>query len=94
MNDSSVKFSDDLRWNSGKMAVQLSAVFSGKEILCLVSEEALADLSRGHIGSGDQALSAFRQHAEKIHGVAEALIRAGRFEQDGSVIVRTGDVGG
>jgi len=69
--------------------VWFSAVVDEKCIDCGISIEALAD----HFGAfHDNPLPAFRNHRERIREVAARLIRERRFEDDGTIVIRSADL--
>lgn len=72
-----------------RKVVWFSAIVDEKSIHCGVSIEALAE----HFGAFyDDPLPAFRRHRARIHNAAERLLTERRFEDDGTVIIRSGDL--
>jgi hypothetical protein len=72
-----------------RKVVWFSAIVDDKSIDCGISIEALAE----HFGAFyDDPLPAFRSHRERIRETAARLITERRFEDDGTVIIRTSDL--
>lgn len=72
-----------------RKVVWFSAIVDDKSIDCGVSIEALAD----HFGAFyDDPLPAFRSHRERIQEAATTLITRRRFEDDGTIIIRSADL--
>ncbi|HEY7556252.1 MAG TPA: DUF1488 domain-containing protein [Candidatus Binatia bacterium] len=90
MNEPNIEFTAD-EWydHHRRKVVWFSAVVDEKCIDCGVSIEALRD----HFGAYvDDPLPAFRSHRARIQEVASKLIIERRFEDDGSVIIRSADL--
>jgi hypothetical protein len=69
--------------------VWFSAIVDEKTIDCGISIEALAE----HFGAFyDDPLPAFRSHRQRIRDIAAKLITERRFEDDGTIIVRSADL--
>jgi hypothetical protein len=69
--------------------VWFGAIVDDKPIDCGISIEALNE----HFGAFyDDPLPAFRSHREAIQKIAEGLINARRFEDDGTIIIRSADL--
>ena len=66
------------------------ASFDGKQVRCLISQEALQD----HFGASNTYSDeeAFLNNEFSIHLKAEELIEEGRFEQNGSILIRSSDL--
>lgn len=75
-------------WDGNRDVVSFPAEINKQRINCAISWEALQD----HFG-GDNIppLEAFRSNRSVIEGVAERLINEQRFEQDGSILIRSKD---
>lgn len=72
-----------------RQVVWFSAIVDDKCIDCGISIEALAD----HFSAfQDDPLPAFRAHRERIRDAAAKLITERRFEDDGTIIVRSADL--
>jgi hypothetical protein len=85
----SIEFAAD-EWydHQRKKVVWFGAIVDDKTIECGISIEALAD----HFGAYyDDPLPSFRSHREQIHEVATKLIIQRRFEDDGTVLIRSAD---
>jgi hypothetical protein len=90
MNELNIEFTAD-EWydHHRRKVVWFSAVVDEKCIDCGVSIEALRD----HFGAYvDDPLPAFRSHRARIQEVASKLITERRFEDDGSIIIRSADL--
>jgi len=69
-------------------SVSFPADIDGKRTRCAVSLEALQDNFRGDTMD---PLECFRSNRGAIEAKAEQLIRRGRFEPDGSIMIRSRD---
>jgi hypothetical protein len=65
---------------------------SQKSVMCVVSLEALEDLTRSSNLSETDAVQAFSLHRKRIEAIAERKYDAGLFHPDGYVLVATGDL--
>ncbi len=75
-------------WDGNRDVISFPADVNNQQIRCAVSWEALQD----HFGGNDiPPLDAFRAKRSAIEGVAERLINWQRFEQDGSILIRSQD---
>jgi hypothetical protein len=69
--------------------VWFGAIVDDKPIDCGISIEALNE----HFGAFyDDPLPVFRSHRDAIQKVAERLINTRRFEDDGTIIIRSADL--
>lgn len=75
-------------WDGSRYVVAFPADVDGNRINCAISLEALQD----NFG-GNQAvpLDCFRANRRAIEAKAERLIRHGRFEINGSILIRSQD---
>jgi hypothetical protein len=72
-----------------RKVVWFTAVCDEKTIDCGVTIEALVD----HFdGFQDDPLPAFRRHRQEIWSVADKLIHLRRFEDDGTILIRSADL--
>lgn len=72
-----------------RKVVWFRAIVDEKCIDCGVSIDALID----HFGAfQDDPLPAFRKHREHIHEAAGRLISRRRFEEDGTILIRSADL--
>ena len=72
-----------------RQVVWFSAIADDKSIECGVSIEALTE----HFGAyQDDPLPSFRAHRQRILDAAAKLINERRFEDDGTIIVRSSDL--
>lgn len=83
-----VEFSDKITTDYGSMHLIFKAIYKGKNIKCIISQECLQDNFNSHnIGE----VQAFKANQNEIFSKAEELIESGRFERDGSLFLRTSD---
>ena len=75
-------------WVGNVDCVSFPADVDEKRIYCLISWEALQD---NFGGNGVQPLDCFRQNRNRIEEKAERFISQGRFEADGSILIRSQD---
>jgi uncharacterized protein DUF1488 len=72
-----------------RQVVWFTAIVDEKCIDCGISIEALTD----HFGAfQDDPLPAFRKHRERIHEIATKLVAERRFEDDGTLLIRSADL--
>lgn len=75
-------------WDGIRDVISFPADVNNQRIRCAVSWEALQD----HFGGNDiSPLDAFCAKRSAIEGVVERLINRQRFEQDGSILIRSQD---
>jgi hypothetical protein len=72
-----------------RKVVWFTAIIDEKCIDCGVSIEALRDHFGAYI---DDPLPAFRANRSRIHAAATNLIAQRRFEDDGTIIIRSSDL--
>jgi hypothetical protein len=75
-------------WNGERDCVSFAAELDGTTINCMISLEALQD---NFGGSQMQPLDCFRENRKAIEAKAEALLYRKRFEDDGSILIRSQD---
>jgi hypothetical protein len=75
-------------WDGTRGVATFPADVDGKRIRCGVSWEALQD---NFNGNNVAPLDCFRANRARIEAKVEVLIRKGRLEQDGSVLLRSQD---
>ena len=72
-----------------RKVVWFSAIVDDKSIECGISIDALTD----HFAAfSDDPLPSFRRHREQIQAVASKLIAERRFEDDGTLVIRSADL--
>lgn len=75
-------------WDGSRLVVSFPADLDGSPVRCAISLEALQD----HFGADSAGpMEAFRTHRGAVETTAERLINRRRFEQDGSILIRTQD---
>jgi hypothetical protein len=72
-----------------RQVVWFTALADRKRIDCGISIEALGDHFGGY---QDDPLPVFRANRAHVEAVAAALIMAGRFEKDGTVLIKRADL--
>jgi hypothetical protein len=90
MNEMNIEFGAD-EWydHHRRKIVWFSAIVNDKSVDCGISIDALRD----HFGAYyDDPLPAFRTHRERIQTAATKLIMQRRFEDDGTLLVRSTDL--
>ena len=85
-----VSFSQELEVDFSSAAVNFHATADGRRVRCRISGEALCDHSRA---KSDGTISAFLKNYNEIEARARKLIEQQRFETDGSISIRTADIG-
>jgi hypothetical protein len=75
-------------WDGNRDVAAFPADVNGKRVHCAVSWEALQD---NFGGNNISSLDCFRANRSAIEAKAERLILLGRFEQDGSILIRSQD---
>jgi len=75
-------------WDGSRLVVSFPADVDGKRVVCAISLEALQD----NFG-GDKVppLECFRANRGAVEAKARNLIGKGRFEPDGSLLIRSQD---
>jgi hypothetical protein len=82
-------FTDEWYDPHRRKIVWFSAVVDEKTIDCGISIDALVD----HFGAfQDDPLPAFRKHRQTIRDVAAKLMAERRFENDGTLLIRSADL--
>lgn len=74
--------------DGSRMIVAFPADQNGNRIKCAISTEALED---NFNGNNVPSLDCFRANRSRIESKTASLIERGRFEMDGSILVRSGD---
>lgn len=75
-------------WNGNREIVLFDAKVDGNSVRCAISLEALQD---NYGGDRLAPIDCFRANRRAIETKAERLIGRGRFEEDGSVLIRSHD---
>jgi Protein of unknown function (DUF1488) len=82
-------WADEWHDHHRRKLVWFTAIVDEKSVQCGISIEALRD----HFGAFyDDPLPAFRSHRERIQQTAAELINQRRFEDDGTVLIRSADL--
>lgn len=85
-----IDFPPDQFYDDWREVVVFPAIATGKRIRCAISMEALGDYFGGY---RDDPLSTFVENRDRIEKLATKLILDGRFEPDGSLLIRSNDIG-
>ena len=83
-------FPDYWRWDYKNQEVRFCAWRNSSLVICRVAREAIED-RYGNSPTPDACLEAARNHVNEIVGRFGDLLAHGRFENDGSVLLRTTD---
>ena len=84
-----VEFSHDETHDNSRTTIFFLAVVDGRQIHCVISNETLRD----HLGADYyDPVSAFKANRQRIEQLTIQLIRHGRFESDGTILVRSQDI--
>jgi hypothetical protein len=83
-----IRFPEIEVMNTNLDSVSFPADVDGKQMRCAISLEALQDNFGGD--SGDP-VDCFRANRSAIESKAASLIRKGRVEKDGSILIRSSD---
>lgn len=75
-------------WNGSRDIVSFFAEVDGRQVQCAISMEALQD---NYHGDRIAPIDCFCANRRAIEVKAERLIGRGRFEADGSVLIRSQD---
>lgn len=75
-------------WDGSRTVFAFPAEQGGTRINCAISWEALQD---NFMSNAESPIDCFMNHRSTIEAVAERLISQRRFEQDGSILVRSAD---
>lgn len=81
-----ISFPQKEAWDGSRDVMSFPAEVDGKQVRCAISWEALQD---NFGGNGVPPLECFKANRGRIQAKAERLIRAGRFESDGSIVIRS-----
>jgi len=88
-----VSFPDPPGWDGALHAVMFHALIGGSvQVACLVSSAVLRDRFAALAPDPTSCLEAFRLNRHRIEEIAVRLIQMRRFEADGSILIRAGDV--
>ncbi len=81
---------ENWRWDFDSEEARFDVTYDGKTIPCRVTRECIED----HCGdpkSADYCFTAAKEHFDAITDQVGFYVTAGRFEPDGSVLVRSQD---
>jgi len=85
-NDMGTTFPAVEAWDGNRDLVSFPADVNGNRIRCAISWEALQD----NFGGNNVApLDCFKANRPRIEATAAGLIQKGRFEADGSILIRS-----
>jgi len=81
---------DSWRWEYTHQEIQFYAWRNAALMMCRISREAIEN-RYGHAPTPTAHLQAARQHVDEIAERFDELLAQGRFEDDGSVLLRSSD---
>jgi hypothetical protein len=81
---------EDWVWDGSRNVVQFSAIVNGQRIVCRVSEECIMD-HFGNPSTETECMVAAKERFDSITDLAGHLINKGRFEPDGTILIRSSD---
>ena len=82
--------SENWRWNGSREVIEFTVLDEARPILCHLSRECIED-NFGNPSGPEECMDAAKDRFDAITDLAGALISAGRFEPDGSILIRTLD---
>ncbi len=71
---------------------EASILNSETAIACRITREALCDRLGAGSPTSQDLIDAFRHNRHRIEQIAEALIDSARYEADGSILIKRGNV--
>jgi hypothetical protein len=78
-------------WEGQHHAVMFRAQTDDEDlVVCLVPSETLRERFAALSADRESCLEAFRANRPRLEEIARRLIQAKRFEDDGSILIRTG----
>lgn len=81
------------RWDFDCETVTFYGQDEDKQVRCTISGEALDDYAQQHSsGDGEKLLQVFRKNRTYIESKARRKYLAGLIEDDGSILIRTGEL--
>jgi hypothetical protein len=83
-----INFSNVEAFDGIRQVVSFPADSNGKRIICAISREALQD---NFGGNNIDPLTCFKNNRNRIEHKAAVLINSKRFEQNGSILIRSAD---
>ena len=84
-----IAFPPHERGDERRRVISFPALIEGRQVECAVSYQTLWL----HFGAGyNDPLPAFMAHRQRIEQVAAQCIREARFEDDGTVMIRSQDI--
>lgn len=85
-----IVFLEEQQVGIGSSSVKFPALVDGRRVMCKISGEALDD----HFGADMEGeLNAFLKHRGQIETKARKLIEQQSFQPDGSILIRSLDIG-
>jgi len=81
---------EGMRWLTAPNCVELTVLEDGQAIICRVSRKCLED-NCGRPPTAAALLDAAKQNFHHIMHRVDRLIRRGRFESDGTILLRSSD---
>jgi len=87
-----IEFEPDFRWDISTQTMKFYARHGRRRIQCAVTGPALEDRVRAHGLDAAGLERAFWEHRQDIERKASDKIRTGRFQADGTILIRTRDL--
>ena len=87
--DAGISFPRLESWNTLTKVATIAAEVNKKRVLCRISSRILRD----KFGSSEEdSMKSIVQHRTEIQEAARKLIECGGYEDDGSILIRAGDL--
>lgn len=87
-----IEFEPKFWWDLDTLTMRFTARLEGRTVRCAMAQAALDDLALAHELDRAGLEGTFRRHRIRIEAKAADKIRAGQFEADGTVLIRTADL--
>ena len=83
---------EDWLWDGSRDVFQFNVTIheTGQQIICRVTEECITDHC-GNPTTDEACLDAAKEHFNQVTDLVGHLIAIGRFEPDGTILVRSSD---
>ncbi|MDX1401103.1 MAG: DUF1488 family protein [Kiloniellales bacterium] len=81
---------DCWHWDLGQKEIHFNAWYNNSLVMCRVAREAIKD-QYGDPSTPTDCMHTAKKHCDDIAKVLDRLLAQGRFEDDGSVLLRSSD---
>ena len=88
-DDSDISFPLLESWNPMTNVATIAALVGGKRVLCRISIEVLKKKFRA---SASEPMASVSKNRARIRSAARTLIENKSYEEDGSILIRLGDI--